>query len=554
MIATMKTVAILTLLMCWTRLFGVQDYLIKPHYLLNHSGLHTNERVLVAHYPEALDANSSQDDKNVFLYTQHFRIIYGISYKDSVVTKNLATKIAGYAEHVWEKEIEEFGFKAPRGTDSYYVDIYLGNKSAYNKASGSYVSISSYYAGYATAYDDATPYFVINPTISSDILKVTMAHEFFHTVQYAYGFDSVDDTIWDKNIWFLEATAVMMEDEVYDGVNDYINYLPYYLDATYRALEYHNSGIEYGKVIFAKYLREKYGLGFIKSLLEHYDLHESVLDDLKERIVADENESLAKSMQRFGLWLHDMPEHFEEGSLYPQVRSYSLDGGYAIGKYGLELYNRGATDYFTASNSLYLQEDFSGKSDLIQDVDSHGLIVLNRSATPLRTSFLTKNSVEGFLLHKGWNMMANPLDGNLSLREYFPKDAVVWVYRDGKYFAYTTNATLEASLDASMKIPDNMIFGGEAMWIFTKTPQTISFKKNLMVKRVPKLQKGWNFTTYATTALPCEDINASLFLWHFSKSTKEWQYCNKTDENLSLDYATFDTIQPTEGYFIYKGD
>ena len=40
-------------------------------------------------------------------------------------------------------------------------------------------------------------------------LKVTLAHEFFHAVQFAY--DIGEDT------WLMEGTATWMEDQVYDG-------------------------------------------------------------------------------------------------------------------------------------------------------------------------------------------------------------------------------------------------------------------------------------------------------------------------------------------------
>ena len=50
-------------------------------------------------------------------------------------------------------------------------------------------------------------------------LQVTAAHEFFHAVQFAY--DATEDS------WFMESTAVWMEDQVFDTINDNIQYLPY---------------------------------------------------------------------------------------------------------------------------------------------------------------------------------------------------------------------------------------------------------------------------------------------------------------------------------------
>ena len=50
-----------------------------------------------------------------------------------------------------------------------------------------------------------------------DPLQVTVAHEFFHAVQFAY--DAFEDA------WFMEGTASWMEDEVYTDVNDNLQYL-----------------------------------------------------------------------------------------------------------------------------------------------------------------------------------------------------------------------------------------------------------------------------------------------------------------------------------------
>ncbi|WP_432476648.1 MXAN_6640 family putative metalloprotease [Nocardioides sp. GXQ0305] len=47
--------------------------------------------------------------------------------------------------------------------------------------------------------------------------KVTLAHEYFHAVQYAY--DAFEDG------WFMEATAAWVEDEIYDSVDDNRQYL-----------------------------------------------------------------------------------------------------------------------------------------------------------------------------------------------------------------------------------------------------------------------------------------------------------------------------------------
>jgi hypothetical protein len=55
------------------------------------------------------------------------------------------------------------------------------------------------------------------PRTPLENLQVTAAHEYYHATQFAY--DVADDG------WFLEATATWAEDEVYDSVNDNVQYL-----------------------------------------------------------------------------------------------------------------------------------------------------------------------------------------------------------------------------------------------------------------------------------------------------------------------------------------
>jgi len=61
----------------------------------------------------------------------------------------------------------------------------------------------------------------VNPPKNKGLpaMRVTIAHEFHHAIQIGnYGF-------WFSDVWFHEITSVWMEDVVFHGVNDYLNYL-----------------------------------------------------------------------------------------------------------------------------------------------------------------------------------------------------------------------------------------------------------------------------------------------------------------------------------------
>jgi hypothetical protein len=85
-------------------------------------------------------------------------------------------------------------------------------------------------------------------------LQVTVAHEYFHAVQYAYDFA--------EDGWLLEATAAWVEDELYDGVDDNRQYLAASpLRQPRKSMDQFDitgGGYHYGIWIFFRYLSERF--------------------------------------------------------------------------------------------------------------------------------------------------------------------------------------------------------------------------------------------------------------------------------------------------------
>lgn len=82
-------------------------------------------------------------------------------------------------------------------------------------------------------------------------LQVTVAHEYFHAVQFAYDFY--------EDGWWMEATAAWAEDEAYDGVDDNVQYLadsP--ITDNKRSIDKFGGLFHYGVWIFFRYLTETF--------------------------------------------------------------------------------------------------------------------------------------------------------------------------------------------------------------------------------------------------------------------------------------------------------
>lgn len=83
-------------------------------------------------------------------------------------------------------------------------------------------------------------------------LDVTVAHEYFHAVQFAY--DLFEDP------WLMEGTATWVEDETFDGVDDNVSYLRYGpMGRPARPMDLDRGGQEvYGAWSFWRFLTERF--------------------------------------------------------------------------------------------------------------------------------------------------------------------------------------------------------------------------------------------------------------------------------------------------------
>jgi hypothetical protein len=130
-------------------------------------------------------------------------------------------------ENVWQHEIVQFGFQPPKSDETLpshgpdgRLDVYLSDIA--NEVLGYCApepDFSSWTAsGYCVLDNDYSLAQIGPPSLGGKAeLELTVAHEFFHSVQF--GYDYGEDT------WLLEGTAVWMEDEVYDSINEPYTYL-----------------------------------------------------------------------------------------------------------------------------------------------------------------------------------------------------------------------------------------------------------------------------------------------------------------------------------------
>jgi MYXO-CTERM domain-containing protein len=141
------------------------------------------------------------------LLTDHFSIEW-----DAGVDDDLAEAFAEALEYSWDKEVIEYGWNRPVGTDEYPMLAYISDNDNY---AGAYTSVEycsgEGYVPYIVAYSGSWS----SPTWADDMA----AHEFAHAIQFS--------TSYAPEFWYWEATAIWMEEQVYPNSN----YWSYYVDA-----------------------------------------------------------------------------------------------------------------------------------------------------------------------------------------------------------------------------------------------------------------------------------------------------------------------------------
>ena len=240
---------------------------------------------------------------------------------------------AGIFDHVWATEITNptYGYHQPPSdaaesnensrNPNYKYDVFVYELNGYaygytdpeeksiihqHGSSYSYIAVDNDYVGF--------------PGTQMDCMQVTAAHEFFHAIQFYY--DCGEET------WWMETTAVWMEDEVYDSVNDYLQYIPGWLSNPHLSLTLEDGSHEYGNCIFAKFLAENQGKDVIKDIWEEMVSTDGVtaIDDILRNNYNTDFESVFRDFTVVN-YLNSNNNHdgdftndqYEEGDLYDDI-------------------------------------------------------------------------------------------------------------------------------------------------------------------------------------------------------------------------------------------
>lgn len=313
---------------------------------------------------ETLLQSSVQAQETYISPSGKFEIHYDTSGEDAVPPGDTEPEngipdyvewVAAAADSSWNHEVQNLGHADPVTGNNAPYQIYLIDLNYYGETreqgSGTYIILENDFVGFPENTDPEGD--------QKGAVKVTVAHELKHAIQYAnsewYGWpgnpDSPHGTDWS------EMDATFMEEVVYDNVNDYYNYIGQGGSSVFITND-HSIPVAYDGVTWFIYFWEKYGdpfwPGVWTRIEERYQEQQGASNPdyltMREAVTAtlqeDYNESFETALTESHLW------HFASGNYARNGYGFEENVSYPNPNFNLTLIARDSMQSSRSVNAL----------------------------------------------------------------------------------------------------------------------------------------------------------------------------------------------------------
>ena len=305
-----------------------------------------------------LDLRSEASNLDQYYDTGVFRFHYTVDGNHGVdQSDSNSNAIPDYIEimaetfvHVYDIQINEMGYTRPPGDawiESYPGDYDYGGSNHYDvyvrRLSSSYYGyVQSEYTAQNTGNNEFSPnvneqnaftsYMAMRnnyngfPQSELESIQVTAAHEFLHAIQY--GYDGYEKP------WLLEATAVWIEEEIYDEINDCYQYMNSWFNQPEKSLDHVGGTHWYGSWIFFEYIDDHLGGAEMIKLIfdegvstnsEYGNFSHQAIDDALTTIGSSFKEAL-NGMAIANVVMSSSPGDGAEMYSYKEAEDFPIDG------------------------------------------------------------------------------------------------------------------------------------------------------------------------------------------------------------------------------------
>ncbi len=357
-----------------------------------------------------------------------------------------------------------------------------------------------------------------------DNIRVTVAHEYFHAVQF--GYDG-----WEEP-WVLEATAVWMEEVIYDDINDCYQYMPDWFNEPQRSLD-SNGSHWYGSFIFFQYIEEHLGgKDVMKNIFDlsvtkdsnkgnysHWAIHQALeisgatfTDALNQMAVANQIMSSFPSAGRYS---------YEEAFSYPvqhprrmAVENFQTGNKDTLSSVRLEKF---ASQYIQVFTSTPVRIDLLNESGPLSDLQLHAILKKNDNSykvlsspsvniDPVNLKSINLAVVSQDTLVNNWDFIISFKDGVPGTDAWVPMEFIL-----GNPYPNPFNGTMHISIylfdDLALKVDVIDLSGRTISTIANRVFQS----GNYLLKWNGRLQSG-------------ESASSGIYYIRVSgKDTQEWK-------------------------------
>lgn len=327
-----------------------------------------------AYQAERISIKSTQAQESYISPSGKFEVFYHTSGPDSVSIidddnngiPDYVDRVAESADSSYRHQVLDIGYPDPIPDGMQYrVSIQnIGDVYGFNLTSsdpgGTYIAINNNFDGFPmNTHPDGN-------TVGA--IYATMAHEFKHAIQYIQNNRTGNSSQWD------EMDATLMEEVVYDDVNDYYNYIENFSSDLFSSASASLIPGSYEDVTWALFFEEYIGPDFWVEVWERIEAQPSinfltaVSDELSARGYDFDEEVVRSYMWHFvsGTRSGNDEYGFEEKEFYPSVEVEASFSLVPPGEVPISDINRMASRYLEVSptpNDL-------GRIDAAIDFDS----------------------------------------------------------------------------------------------------------------------------------------------------------------------------------------
>ncbi len=307
-----------------------------------------HQKRIVNYLDEPIRSGPGAPEGQKSFETEHFQIIYQTKGTDACAggdadgngLADYAEEVANYLEQAWAKEVVEFGFKAPPGSDKAKVRCHIKNinhNGLTHAATGktAWIEMNNDIAAYTIRLigEESAKAIVVDPDgLQAGMLKACCAHEFFHCIQAAYD--------WEEDNWWCEGTAEWAGDAVFPESKFYTNNVSPRFKNPHVSLFSTEGWYEYASSIWAFYLAENYGGA---------DIIRQIWEGCASKNVVEATEDAIGDLEEQFLYYacYNYLRAYADGERYPEMKALALEGAGTVTSEGLEAPQHFGTNYFT---------------------------------------------------------------------------------------------------------------------------------------------------------------------------------------------------------------